>query len=163
VFSAVFERILVSLESELQNVYRTNSLYLNDTEYFVTIDANETDVPRNCCQRVYGEFSGESRCGPRSAYSPGAVGHTGRRLCCFEGQSDTSAEPGVYAERDRPLPGGFGLENIDEILPSEQQVIELMALQASLAKKKRVYGCESVRESETGPLSRPKLTHNFGD
>jgi hypothetical protein len=57
----------------------------------------------------------------------------------------------------------FGLENIDEILPSEQQVIELMALQASLAKKKRVYGCESVRESETGPLSRPKLTHNFGD
>lgn len=41
VFSAVFERILVSWESELAKVYRTTRMYMSETEYFVVIDANE--------------------------------------------------------------------------------------------------------------------------
>jgi hypothetical protein len=134
-----------------------------DTEYFVTIDANEPMFQEIAASDFMENFQVRAVADQDQLTRREQLATLDAAYAVLKDNPILALSPVYMRNATARYLEVFGLENIDEILPSEQQVIELMALQASLAKKKRVYGCESVRESETGPLSRPKLTHNFGD
>jgi len=128
VFSAVFERILVAWESELQKVYRTNRMYMNESEYFVVEDANEPLLQEIAATDFQENFQIKAIADPDQLTLKEKLAKAQATQAATANNPVVNISPiHVRANLVRYLEA-LDVENIDELVPDPQGLMQLMAM-----------------------------------
>src|SRR6266511_3365308 len=130
VFSAVFERVLVSWESELQKVYRTNRMYMNDNEYFVIIDANEPMFQEIAAADFQENFQIKALADPDQLTLKEKLAKAQASYQVLSTSPVMAMSPPHMRNAIVRYLEALDVENIDEIVPTTDMVIQLMQLQS---------------------------------
>ena len=130
VFSAVFERVLVSWESELQKVYRTNRMYMNDNEYFVIIDANEPMFQEIAAADFQENFQIKALADPDQLTLKEKLAKAQASYQVLSTSPIMAMSPPHMRNAIARYLESLDVENIDELLPTTDMVIQLMQLQS---------------------------------
>ncbi len=130
VFSAVFERVLVSWESELQKVYRTNRMYMNDNEYFVIIDANEPMFQEIAAADFQENFQIKALADPDQLTLKEKLAKAQASYQVLSTSPIMAMSPPHMRNAIVRYLEALDVENIDEIVPTTDMVIQLMQLQS---------------------------------